>query len=235
MRKFWGLGCTFWILGFSSSAHGQTPFPLEAGTVWRYQGTQTCYNIQASKEMPQPLSLQMEVLQSTRIGTITIAEVLGGFLDPECGEKPQPSTYLFVFKDQTKLYYAVRRAGNTDPVAPVETFPGLTDTLRKNGGRFALVQQSFELLLNINQIRTKRFASKRYDWSVESTTASQLDNIQSVGTQAKIGYLLAQRDNTGFFELVFVPNLGFSRLRYHHNGSANNFDLGLVEYHPVTP
>ncbi|MBC7880322.1 MAG: hypothetical protein H7Y37_03245 [Anaerolineae bacterium] len=232
MRKFWSLGSIFWVLSFGSGAYGQSPFPLETGTVWRYQGTQTCYNTQASKETPQPLSLQMEVLQSTKIGTITIAEVRGGFLDPECGEKLQPSTYLFILKDQTKLYYSVRRAGNTDPVAAVETFAGLTDILRKNGGRFALVQKNFELLLNMNPIRAKRFASKRYDWSVESSTPIQLENIKGSGTQAKTGYLLAQRDNTGFFELIFVPNLGFCKLRYHHNGSTNDFDLGLVEYHP---
>jgi hypothetical protein len=177
----------------------------------------------------------MEVLQSTKIGTITIADVRGGFLDPECGQKLQPSTYLFVFKDQTKLYYSVRRAGNTDPIAPVETFAGLTEILQKNGGRFALVQKNFELLLNMNQIRTKRFASKRYDWSVESTTPLQLEPIPGLTNPPKTGYLLAQRDNTGFFELVFVPNLGFSKLRYHHNGSTNDFDLGLVEYRPLAP
>ena len=204
------------------------PFPLVQGTYWVYEGTVRWTPAGSSEVLEKQVHLRMEVIETLDHRAVVAARVKGHPMDLtwyEEGRQPRDYLILQVWQDR---YYLLQG----------ERAQEALKRLRTEQTQLGHLANENELFLELPLVERRAFGEtsqltredRFYCWVVGQRRDDELEGVKGATKRPLTVWEVSQRTIGGVQSFEFAAGLGFTRYRYHHNGTVSEFDLKLVEF-----
>lgn len=200
-------------------------FPLKVGNYWLYQGIRRWARPGSDKIREQPVSWKMEVTEVIGRDFITAAVIKGHPQDAATSEDTR-GDYLILAIGEDRYYFlqGIR-------VAEVAS------RLRNKKDLLVNLVYDDELFLKAPQINNPEEVFQTQDpeqtnsWIVaEENDVSPEDVTGGSDPKFRKKFRLVFKAIPNHTSIDFVPGIGITHYRYHHDGLVAEADLKLIEY-----
>jgi hypothetical protein len=206
----------------------QAPFPLIQGSHWVYEGTVRWTPPGSTQVFEKLILWEMEIVETLDRRAVVAARVKGHPRDLAWYENGrEPTEYLIVQVWQNRYY-----------LLQGERAAEVLKELRTDKPQYAHLVREGELFLEFPLVEGRAFGEasqltredRFYCWVVGQGQRNTLPGIKRTSTQPVSIWEITQRTIGGVESFDFGVGVGFTRYRFHHNGTVSDFDLKLVEY-----